>query len=170
MNEHPLVSLARQTITRYVTEGIIIPPPSELTGEMTRRAGVFVSLHKHGSLRGCIGTFQPTTKNVAEEIIRNAIESASRDPRFPPVRPDELKELEISVDILGAPEPVVSPDKLDAKKYGIIIKSGDRRGLLLPDLPGVETPSEQIAICRRKAGIADDEPIELFRFIVRRFH
>ena len=169
LSEHALVKLARKTIDSYVKEGRIIEPPAELTGEMNKKAGVFVSLYKRGSLRGCIGTFAPTTKNVAVEIIHNAIESSTRDPRFLPIKVDELEELDISVDVLGVPEPVSSVAELDAKKYGVIIGNGGRRGLLLPDLPGVNTPAEQIAICRRKAGIGDNEDLELFRFEVRRY-
>lgn len=170
MSEHPLVQLARKTIETYIKEGKAIDPPKELSPEMKGKAGVFVSLHKKGQLRGCIGTFRPTSENVAKEIIRNAIESSTRDPRFPPVKPDELSDLEISVDVLTDPVPVKSKDELDAKKYGVIVKSGGRSGLLLPNLPGVNTPEEQVAICRRKAWINDDEPVELFRFEVRRYH
>jgi len=169
MSEHPLVQLARKTIETYLKEDKIISPPEELTPEMKEKAGVFVSLHRHGQLRGCIGTFVPTTENVAQEVIRNAIESSTRDPRFPPLTEEELEDLEISVDVLSEPEPVSSIADLDPKKYGVIVKSGWRRGLLLPDLEGVDTPEEQIAICRRKAGIGEDEPIELFRFKVRRY-
>jgi AmmeMemoRadiSam system protein A len=169
MSEHPLVQLARKTIETYLKEDKIISPPEELTPEMKEKAGVFVSLHRHGQLRGCIGTFVPTTENVAREVIRNAIESSTRDPRFPPLTQEELEDLEISVDVLSEPEPVSSIADLDPKKYGVIVKSGWRRGLLLPDLEGVDTPEEQIAICRRKAGIGEDEPIELFRFKVRRY-
>jgi len=164
-----LVELARSAIEVYIKEKRIINPPAELIPEMKEKAGVFVSLRKHGQLRGCIGTFSPTTENIAEEIIRNAIESATCDPRFPPVTQEELAELEISVDVLTTPIRVSSEKDLDAKKYGVIVKSGMRRGLLLPDLEGVHTPEEQIRICRRKAGIGEDEPVELFRFEVRRY-
>jgi AmmeMemoRadiSam system protein A len=170
MSEHPLVQLARKTIETFVKEGKIIDPPAELNPEMREKAGVFVSLHKRGQLRGCIGTFQPTTGNIAQEIIRNAIESSTRDPRFPSVQAEELADLEISVDVLTDPVPVKSAKELDAKKYGVIVKTGPRRGLLLPDLPGVDTPEEQIAICRRKAWIGENEPVELFKFEVRRYH
>lgn len=165
-----LVELARKTIETYVKEGKMIEPPENLTEEMAARAGVFVSLHRKGALRGCIGTFSPTTKNVAQEIIRNAIEAAAHDPRFLPVKESELADLEISVDVLTEPVPAASIKELDAKKYGVIVKSGGRRGLLLPDLPGVKTPEEQIEICRQKAGIRESEPVELFKFEVRRFH
>lgn len=167
--EHPIVQLARKTIETYIKEDKIIAPPAELAPEMKERAGVFVSLHRQGQLRGCIGTFLPTTKNVAEEIIRNAVESSTRDPRFPPMTVEELADLEISVDVLSLPEPVKSKKELDPKCYGCIVSAGGRKGLLLPDLPGVETAEQQIAICQRKGGISEDEPVELFRFKVRRY-
>ena len=170
MSEHPLVQLARKTIETYVKTKKVVNPPADLIPEMKDKAGVFVSLHRQGRLRGCIGTFTPTTENVAAEIIRNAIESSTQDPRFPPVGKDELAGLEISVDVLGVPEAAKSIKELDAKKFGVIIKSGARKGLLLPDLPGVNTPEEQIEICRQKAGIGEAEPLELFKFKVRRFH
>jgi len=170
MSEHPLVELARRTIETFVKVHKIIDPPKDLTPEMKERAGVFVSLHKGGQLRGCIGSFAPTTENVAKEVIHNAIESATRDPRFQPVTEAELSDLEISVDVLTEPEPVASKKELDPKCYGCIVKAGWRKGLLLPDLPGVNTADEQIAICRRKAGISESEPVELFRFKVRRYH
>ncbi|MDD5593166.1 MAG: AmmeMemoRadiSam system protein A [Candidatus Margulisbacteria bacterium] len=170
MSEHPLVRLARKTIETYVKDGKIIEPPKELSPEMKEKAGVFVSLHREGELRGCIGTFAPTAENVAQEIIRNAIESATRDPRFPPMTEDELSGLEISVDVLSRPEPAASKAELDPSCYGCIVKSGARRGLLLPDLPGVNTADDQIAICKRKAGIPEHETVELFKFKVRRYH
>lgn len=165
---HPVVQLAKDTVESYIREGRT-PEPRELTPEMTERAGVFVSLHKHGELRGCIGTFEPTRDNVAEEIITNAISSSTRDPRFPPVAVSELDDLEYSVDILTEPEPVTDVSELDPQKYGVIVESGWRKGLLLPDLEGVDSAEEQIAICRLKAGISSDEPVELRRFEVRRF-
>jgi AmmeMemoRadiSam system protein A len=137
---------------------------------MEQKAGVFVSIHEHHALRGCIGTFAPTTPNVATEIIANGIQAATRDPRFNPITKEELPDLEISVDVLSSPEPVDSLKELDAKRYGVIVKCGSRRGLLLPDLEGVDTPEQQIAICCSKGGISDREPVELFRFKVKRYH
>jgi AmmeMemoRadiSam system protein A len=166
----PQVELARKAIEAFINEEKKIAPPEDLPDEFKAQAGVFVSLHKGGQLRGCIGTFLPTKPSVAEEIIANAIESSTRDPRFPPVKKDEIPELEISVDVLTAPEEVDNIDELDPKKYGIIVSSSGRRGLLLPDLEGIDTPERQIAICRRKAWIGDDEPIEIQKFRVRRFH
>jgi len=168
-NEHPLVQLARKTIETYLKDGVVLSPPKELTAEMKEKAGAFVSLHRQHNLRGCIGTFAPTTANVAQEVISNAIQASTGDPRFPPMTAAELADLEISVDVLSAPEPVRSISELDAKKFGVIVKAGGRRGLLLPDLEDVDTPEEQIEICRRKGGIGEKEPVELFRFKVRRF-
>ncbi len=171
---HPLVELARRSIEAYVREGKVIDPPKELTPEMKQRAGVFVSIHKRGQLRGCIGTIEPTRRNVAEEVIHNAISAATRDPRFPPVRPEELPELEIKVDVLSPPEPVKSLDELDPKRYGLIVQSLRdpwKRGLLLPDLPGIDTVEQQVYWTRvHKAGITDpDEPVQMYRFEVKRY-
>ena len=165
---HPLAQLARDTVEGYVREGKF-PSLQELTPEMKEQAGVFVSIKKRGALRGCIGTFEPTRPNVAEEIVVNAISSATKDPRFPPVNPTELPHLSYSVDILTKPEPVEIQTLLDPNRYGVIVESRGRRGLLLPALEGVNTVEEQIEICRQKAGIPAREPITLYRFEVRRF-
>ncbi len=169
--QHPLVKLARRAIEEYVRRGVVIPPPppEEMTPEMRERAGTFVSLKKHGELRGCIGTFLPVCDNVAEEVIRNAIAAATEDPRFPPVREEELEELDISVDVLSPPEPVSDISQLDPKRYGVIVESGWRRGLLLPDLEGVDTVEQQLAIAMAKAGISPGEPVKVYRFTVRRY-
>jgi hypothetical protein len=164
----PLARLAKETVETYVKEGKTIRP-KELTPEMKESAGVFVSIHKLGGLRGCIGTFEPQQENVAEETIANAINSATGDPRFPPIGPHELKDLDYSVDVLTRPVPVDDKDKLDPKKYGVIVECGWRRGLLLPDLEGVDTVDQQIEICRQKAGIAPHEPVKLYCFQVKRY-
>ncbi len=165
----PIVALAKETVEKYVRTGKRISPPPELTPEMKEKAGVFVSIHKKGELRGCIGTFEPQEKNVAAEVITNAISSATRDPRFPPIGPEELKDLDYSVDVLTSPEPVEDESQLDPKKYGVIVACGWRRGLLLPDLEGVDTADYQIDICRQKGGIGPDEPVQLYRFEVKRY-
>lgn len=170
---HPLVQLARQTLEAYIRERRTISPPAELTPEMQQQAGTFVSLHdRFGELRGCIGTILPTQPNVAEEIIQNAISAATHDPRFPPVQPEELDSLDIKVDVLTRPEPIAGPEELDPKRYGVIVEdeSGWRRGLLLPDLEGVDTIEYQVSIARRKAGIGSHEPVKLSRFEVIRYH
>ncbi|MGY4706484.1 AmmeMemoRadiSam system protein A [Candidatus Bipolaricaulota sp. J31] len=167
MRKDPLVELARRAIEAYVREGRVIDPPAELPPELRRKAGAFVSLKKDGLLRGCIGTFLPTKGNLAEEIIANAIKAATEDPRFPPVRPEELPRLRISVDVLSAPEPCDESD-LDPKRYGVIVEKGFRVGLLLPDLEGVDTVEEQLRIAKMKAGIPPDEPCKIYRFTVER--
>ena len=131
-------------------------------------AGAFVSLHAHGQLRGCIGTTGPTTESVAWEIVQNAVSACARDPRFPPVTVAELDSLEYSVDVLGQPEPISSSSELDVKRYGVIVSCGSRRGLLLPDLEGVDTVEQQIDIARQKGGISSREKYTLERFEVVR--
>jgi AmmeMemoRadiSam system protein A len=175
-NSHPLVKLARETIESYVRESLVpdAPPESELTPEMKEKGGVFVSIKKKGQLRGCIGTIEPRQTNVAQEVIQNAISSATRDPRFAPISADELDDLEISVDVLSAPEPIDSLDQLDPKRYGLIVQSLEnplKRGLLLPDLPSIRTAEEQFHHTKvYKAGIVDDdEPIQMYRFEVIRY-
>jgi len=167
--EDEYVRLARLSVETYVRTGRAAALPDGLGEGLTgRRAGAFVSLHLRGQLRGCIGTTEPTADCLAREILRNAVSACSRDPRFPPVAPEELPALEYSVDVLGESEPVASAAALDVRRYGVIVESGGRRGLLLPDLEGVDTPEEQIAIARRKAGIGPDEPVSLRRFEVVR--
>ena len=165
------VKLARLSLETYIRDGFLIDMPEELPTEMKEtRAGAFVSIHKLGKLRGCIGTILPTTKCVAQEIINNAISASTKDPRFNPITPDELPFLDINVDVLGDPEDISSPDELDVKRYGVIVTNGYRRGLLLPDLDGVDTVEEQIDIAKRKAGIGVDEPVKLQRFEVIRHY
>jgi AmmeMemoRadiSam system protein A len=169
-DEHPLVALARSTIEAYVRHHRMTLVPDAPSVEMSRRAGTFVSLHRNGQLRGCIGTIAPMQASVAAEVISNAISAAVRDPRFLPVTPAELGNLEISVDVLEEPEPISSIDQLDVKEYGVIVERGMRRGLLLPNLEGIDTPQEQVAIALSKAGIGPDERYSMQRFRVTRYH
>ena len=167
--EDAYVRLARLSVEAYVKERKPAPLPQGLPEDMlSTRAGAFVSLKKHGRLRGCIGTISPTTDNVAQEILQNAISAASRDPRFDPVTVSELEELEYSVDVLGEPEEIDSPGMLNVVRYGVIVENGSRRGLLLPNLEGIDRVEEQIAIARQKAGIEAHEPVKLYRFEVVR--
>jgi AmmeMemoRadiSam system protein B/AmmeMemoRadiSam system protein A len=166
---HPLTALAKETVELYAREGKTPSPPAKLTPEMKEQAGVFVSIHKKGALRGCIGTFEPQQKNVAEEIITNAVSASTQDPRFPPIDAGELKDLDYSVDVLTRPEPIDDISQLDPKRYGVIVECGWRRGLLLPDLNGVDSAAYQIDICRQKGGIDPDEPVQLYRFEVKRY-
>ena len=165
----PYVKLARKSLESFILRREIIAVPDDIPEEMrTKKAGTFVSLHKEGKLRGCIGTISPVRSCVAEEIIYNAVSAAARDPRFSPVRADELKWLEISVDELSEPEAIDTADQLDVKRYGVIVSKGARRGLLLPDLEGVDTVEDQINIAMNKAGIHSYEDVRLERFEVIR--
>lgn len=169
ISKDELVNLARKTIENYITKNITITVPEDASDEITKnKAGVFVSLHKFGELRGCIGTFLPTKSSIAEEIIRNAIAAATEDYRFDRVTEEELKYLEINVDVLNEPVKINSIDELDAKKYGVIVYSGFKRGLLLPDIEGVDTVEQQINIARRKGNIEPDEEITIEKFEVVR--
>jgi MEMO1 family protein len=167
--QSPLVKLAKQALETYVREKMVLKP-KDLTREMKEQAGVFVCVKKSGQLRGCIGTFEPCQENVAKETVMNAISTATQDPRFKPIEPGELQDLDYTVDVLTHPEPVDSKEDLDPKKYGVIVESGYRRGLLLPDLEGVDSVEQQIDICRQKGGIEPDEPVNLYRFEVKRYH
>jgi len=163
------VTIARVTIETYIKTQRRVELPNNLPYELTEeQKGVFVSIHKHGELRGCIGTFLPMQSNVAKEIVENAISAATKDPRFPPITEEELNDLEINVDVLTTPEKINSKSQLDPKRYGVIVKNGFRRGLLLPDLEGVNTVEEQINIAKNKAGIAAEEEVSLERFEVER--
>ena len=173
------VRLARLSLESYIRDRRMISIPEDLIklagGEkipdqlLRSRAGAFVSIHKFGNLRGCIGTVFPCAPNVAQEIANNAISASTRDPRFDPITEDELPDLEINVDVLGEPEDIVSADQLDVKRYGVIVSGkGGRRGLLLPDLDGVDTVEDQIAIAMQKGGIRPSDDFKLQRFEVVR--
>lgn len=169
----PQADIAKRTMEMYVRERRTPAPEDfpEYHGEDAlygQRAGVFVSLKKFGELRGCIGTTGPTTGSVMEEIIRNAISAGTGDPRFEPVTADELEYLDYSVDVLGAPEPAQRSD-LDHRRYGVIVEQGRRRGLLLPDLEGVDSVEEQLSIACKKAGIDPNGKYDIYRFTVTRY-
>lgn len=170
--EDSYVKLARLSLETFVkTHQPLNQIPNGLPEEMTsKQAGAFVSLHKDNQLRGCIGTIVATRQSIAEEIIQNAISACSRDPRFPPVREDELDDIVYSVDVLGEPERINNSKELDVKKYGVIVENGGRRGLLLPDLEGVDTVEQQISIAKQKANINQKEDVNLWRFEVIRHH
>ncbi|MGI6129369.1 MAG: AmmeMemoRadiSam system protein A [bacterium] len=169
--ESMFVRLARESLETYVRTGHELPVPDDLPPELRQRAGVFVSLKKQGQLRGCIGTTEPTQRNLAAEIIANAISAGTRDPRFWPVQEDELGDIVYSVDVLGVPEPVVSLAELDPLRYGVIVHGpGGRSGLLLPDLAGIDTAEKQVEIAKEKAGLSPGDDVKLERFGVKRYY
>ncbi|MCL2013693.1 MAG: AmmeMemoRadiSam system protein A [Oscillospiraceae bacterium] len=169
-SENNYTALARNSLEHKITHGDTLKLPENLPGEMTKnKAGVFVSLHKYGQLRGCIGTTVPTTANVALEIIQNAVSAGLSDNRFEPVKISELPYLTYKVDVLSSAEEIKDPKELDVKRYGVIVSSRYRRGLLLPNLEGVDTVADQLAIAKRKAGIPECSPVKLERFEVIRY-
>lgn len=167
-NTDPYIRLARDSLNHYLIYGEYLKTPNYILEEMLdKKRGVFVSLKKEGNLRGCIGTIFPVTENIAEEIIRNAVEAGMRDPRFSPVSEKEIEDIDFSVDILTEPEKTTKDD-LDPKKYGVIVKSGNKLGLLLPDLEGVNTIEKQLSIALEKGGISPLEEYRIERFLVIR--
>ena len=176
-NEDPYRALARMSLEYRLVNGRKLESPEEAVSKglqlhdemLNKKAGVFVSLHKNGELRGCIGTITPTTNSVAEEIIQNAISAGLKDSRFSGVTIDELPFITYKVDVLDAPEEIDSPDLLDVKNYGVIVESGFKRGLLLPNLDGIDTIDEQVDIAKKKAGIDPSEKFKLKRFKVTRY-
>jgi AmmeMemoRadiSam system protein A len=168
---HPFAELAKKAVEEYVRNRRTLTRPPDIATDFKRRAGVFICLKKHGELRGCIGTFHPCREGLFEEIVFNAIAASTEDPRFPLVQPAELGELKYTVDVLSEPEKISDQSLLNPEKYGIIVAKGHKRGLLLPDLEGVDTVEEQIRITKIKAGIRPEEKeIEIFRFTVDRYH
>ena len=169
VQDNPYLILARRAIEEYILKGKIIELSEPLPEDFKKRAGVFVCIELQGELRGCMGTERAYKSNLAEEIISNAIVCATADPRFNPLTPEELPFIKISLDILSEALPVESLEELDPKEWGVIVKSGDKVGILLPDIEGVETPEQQIEIARRKGGIEAGEETKLFKFRVTRY-
>jgi AmmeMemoRadiSam system protein A len=169
-NESFIVRVARETLENYVLgKATPIYADNEIPEHFKGKAATFVSLKKHGHLRGCIGSVFPQKDSIVAEVQQNAISAGIHDPRFYPMEPDELEELTYSVDVLTAPEPVTSVAELDPKRYGVIVRSGQRSGLLLPDLDGIEDVEHQVSIAREKGGIGPAEKVTLERFEVIRY-
>lgn len=162
-----LLLLARQVLEVHLAgrDWHKVAPPA-----CTRPSrGCFVSLKLGGRLRGCVGTVLPARGTLEEEVAENAVASATRDPRFAPLERVELAHVRLSIDLLTAPEPVAGLDELDARRYGVLLRNGPRLGVLLPDIPGVDTPEQQVAICMEKAGLPPTASYALERFEVERF-
>jgi uncharacterized protein len=167
---HPYVELAKRTVEEYIGNRRLPDLPKEIPADMKRRAGVFICLKIAGQLRGCIGTFQPVRENLYEEIAHNAISAATADPRFSRVRPDELADIVYTVDVLSEPQQISDISELNPKIYGVIVTKGTRRGLLLPDLEGVDSVEEQLKITKMKAGINPvDSEVVIYKFLVERY-
>ena len=176
-SKHPLVELAEQAVREWVVEGERITPDeyqrNDKSGSIqslkkNEKRGVFVTLYKKNNLRGCIGTLEGRTPSLEEEIVTNAILAATEDPRFEPLNKNELNEIVVKVDILDPLEKIDSPKQLDPKSYGIVVESEGRRGVLLPDLEGIETTEQQIRLAKEKAGIPDQVNATIYKFKVQR--
>lgn len=167
---HPYAALAKKAVQEYITRRKILHPPDELPADMKQKAGVFVCLKIGNELRGCIGTFTPASGNLHDEIVRNAVAAATQDPRFCPLPETELEAVSYSVDVLSTPERIKDLLELDPQKYGVLVVKGARRGLLLPDLEGVDTVEDQLRIAKMKACLdpAEDD-VEIFKFSVERY-
>jgi AmmeMemoRadiSam system protein A len=159
--------LALRAIERYLSHGDFIEPGEPVHDLLREPSAVFVTLRKRGEMRGCVGSLHPTQPTAAHEVVHYAVAAAVRDPRFSPVTPDEVKELSVRVQLLAPPEPVSSADELDPKEFGVIVRSGNRQGLLLPALADIATPEQQIAAACDKAGISRYSPLEILRFRTR---
>jgi AmmeMemoRadiSam system protein A len=168
--EDEVVNLARRAVEEFVTHQRMINPPESVAGRLAGQAGVFVSIKtRDGKLRGCVGTVQPTQKNIAEEIIHNAISAATKDTRFAPVAAEELENLVFSVDILSPLEEVSDTTQLDPKRFGLLVESEDgRHGLLLPDLSGIDTVDQQVTLTMKKANLPPGTSVKYYRFVVER--
>ncbi len=169
--ESVYVKLAKKAIEEYLVNGKKISC-CKLIDELERKKACFVSIHLlNGDLRGCIGTILPVQENLCEEIINNAISAATRDPRFKPINKVELEHLKISVDVLSELEKVDGYEQLDQKKYGVLVEAGAyKRGVLLPDLEGVDSVEEQVKIAKMKGGIGEGEEFVIYRFQVERHY
>lgn len=164
--------LAQKTIEEYINNKKIIEMPDDLPREFYfRKAGVFVTIFKGDELKGCIGTYAPTKKNIAIEIIDNAAAACSKDYRFRPVNKSDLSDLKYEVSVLSKLELIKDIEKHDPKKYGLIVRCGvGRLGLLLPDLDGINTIDEQIEICCQKGGIDPQTDISTLYFFTVEKH
>ena len=166
---HPLVKLAIRSVEHFIETGKPLPCPTNLPDFLRQSAGTFVSIKKQGSLRGCIGTMTPKYKNLAEEVIQNALRSASEDPRFDPIQKKELPSLTFSVDVLQPLEKIENIKDHNIKQFGLVIRGKGKQGVLLPDLDIIKSADQQLKVCLKKGGFKSHDTYEIFRFEVKRF-
>jgi AmmeMemoRadiSam system protein A len=159
-------TLGRHAIDTYLRTRRLIDPPDPIPPELRAPSALFVTLRKNGEMRGCVGSVRPTEATAAHELIRYAVASAVRDPRFDPVRLDEVSALTIKVQLLDPPEPT-DVSELDPHNFGIIVRCGDRQALLLPGIDGIDTPEQQLLAACQKAAIDPYAPLQLERFRTR---
>ena len=172
MDTHPYVKLATQAVHHFLSKGKPLPCPSPVPKSMIGQSGAFISIKKkiNHELRGCIGTISPNQDNLAKEIIQNAVNAATRDPRFKAVTIEELDQLRFSVDVLTPLVPVDSLEQLNPRQYGLSIKYKECQGILLPNLEGIDNVQNQIDICLKKGNISKKVPYQMYRFEVKRYY
>jgi len=168
VDRHPLVKLAIRSVEHFIETGKPLPCPDPLPDTLKQTAGTFVSIKKQGALRGCIGTMTPKYKNLAEEIIHNAVRAANEDPRFDPVEKRELSGLTFSVDVLTPLEKIEDLKGHNIKQYGLVVRGEGKQGVLLPDLDIIKSANQQLKVCLKKGGFKENDTYELFRFEVKR--
>jgi AmmeMemoRadiSam system protein A len=164
--------LAKLAVDKHIKEGKTVNPPKGLPSYFfLRKAGSFITIEQNGKLRGCIGTYLPTKKNIAEEIIQNAISAATQDFRFSQIKNGDLEQLSYSVYILDKLKKIKDISELDPIKYGILVKSDKgKTGLLLPNLEGLNTPEKQYgAVCDKCGIILGEEETILYRFKAKKY-
>ena len=166
---HPLVKLAIRSAEHFIETGKPLTCPDPLPESLKKNAGVFVSIKKQGSLRGCIGTIIPKYKNLAEEVIQNALLAASQDPRFNPIQQRELPSLTFSVDVLKPLEKIENLQGHNIKQLGLLVQGEGKQGVLLPDLENIKSAEQQLKVCLKKGGFNSLDTYEIFRFEVKRF-
>ncbi|HET8931947.1 MAG TPA: AmmeMemoRadiSam system protein A [Polyangiales bacterium] len=161
-----LLRVAREAIEQSLSGGDL-PAYTPLPEPWREPRGVFVTLRKQtGALRGCVGHLSPTGRTLLDEVAACAIAAAERDTRFRPVSARELPSLRIEISLLSPSEPVSDHSQLDPRRYGVIVSCGGARGVLLPDVEGVDTVEDQIRIAADKGGLPANRPWEIERFEV----
>lgn len=161
-----LVDVARAAITARVLGH---SPPGEPPVDGAPSRALFVTLYAaDGGLRGCVGHLAPIEATLHQEVASTAVMAATEDPRFPELEAPELVGLRIEVDVLGPSEAVEGTDSLDPVRFGVVVSSGIRRGVVLPGVSGVDTVAQQLEVAMHRAGIGPLEPLRIERFEVER--
>jgi AmmeMemoRadiSam system protein A len=166
--QHPLLTIARIAVETYIREHVILPVPFTLPADQAQPQGAFVSIIVHKQLRGSVGTVRPIQPTLAGEVIHNAVAAAVRDPRFSPVRAEELADLNYIIDLVDQLERIAGQDQLDPTQHGVVARAGRKIGVVLPQTSEISTAEAQIGLALRKAGIDPAEHYRLERFRVQR--
>ena len=161
-NENIVCGLAREAVETRVRENRVIGMSSDLPSFMKLPTGCFVTIVKGNDNVGCMGTLQPQEGSLAREIVASAVMAATADPWHNSISIGELPRLKYIVSIPGELRRVKSSDQLDPLKLGLLVRKGRKSALLLPG--EALTPEWQVYECKRKAGIPQNEKVEMFIF------